>query len=456
MPERAGASPHAPASRPPRPPWRDFGHLWRLFGSDLLGGLAYVHRRYGGFVRTRLPLQLYFVADPEAIEEVLVKQADCFSKDRTTHLLARVLGNGLLVNEGDSWKRQRRLIQPAFHHQQLRAYADLMVAACQRSFDGWPAEGTRDVHRDMMGLTLDIAARSLLGADISASTDAIGGIVAELMAEFDRLLGLAGRYQLPQWVPTPTHRRLRHCARRLDAIILGIVEKRRRANDTRGDLLSILVNARDEDGVAMSDVQIRDEAVTLLIAGHETTALMLCYALRLLAVHPECQERLADELDCVLAGRSPGLGDLEALRYADSVLNESMRLYPPAWGIARRALEPVTITGYPLPKGAELIMSPWVVHRDPRHFEEPERFNPERWEGSLARRLPRFAFFPFGGGPRVCIGNRFALMEAKIALAMAVQRFRFRAIPDDTLEVYPSVTLRPRHGVRLAVEPRKA
>jgi cytochrome P450 len=204
----------------------------------------------------------------------------------------------------------------------------------------------------------------------------------------------------------------------------------------------------------MTDAQVRDEAVILFLAGHETTALALTYSLYLLATHPECQQRLSGELARVLAGRPPGLGDLERLEYTESVVLEAMRLYPPAWGIAREALAPVEIGGYRFPKGAAFVMSPWVVHRDPKLFEEPDRFRPERWAGDLARRLPRFAFFPFGGGPRVCIGNRFAMMEAKLVLAGAIQRFCFEPTPETSLALFPSVTLRPRHGVRLRLSAR--
>jgi len=206
----------------------------------------------------------------------------------------------------------------------------------------------------------------------------------------------------------------------------------------------------------MTDAQVRDEAVILFLAGHETTALALTYSLYLLATHPDRQRRLAEELDRVLGGRPPALGDLESLAYTENVVLEAMRLYPPAWGIAREALGPVEIGGYRFPKGAAFVMSPWVVHRDPRNFDEPEAFRPERWEGDLARRLPRFAYFPFGGGPRVCIGNRFAMMEAKLVLAGAIQRFGFEPTPETNLATFPSVTLRPRHGVRLRLSARAA
>ncbi len=440
--------------RPARPLWRDFRQLRGLFGGDVLGGLAWVHGKYGPFVRTRLPLQLYFVADPASIEEILVKKADQFRKDRTTRLLGRVVGNGLLVNEGESWRRQRRLVQPAFHHQQLQSYAALMVDAIERAADGWPSGETRDVHADMMAVTLTIVAEALFGTDLSADAGNVGRIIGQLMEEFGRILGLAARFQPPAWVPTPANLRMRRSKRLINDVILRIIDARRKSNDERDDLLSLLMRARDEGGGGMSDDQIRDEAVILFLAGHETTALALTYALALLATHPDCQARLVEELDRVLGERRPALAALERLTYTEAVVLEAMRLYPPAWGIAREALAPVEVGGFQFPTGASFVMSPWVVHRDPRWFAEPEAFKPERWQGDLQRQLPKFAYFPFGGGPRVCIGNRFAMMEAKLVLASAVRRFRFEPTAETDLTVYPSVTLRPKHGVRLRLTAR--
>jgi cytochrome P450 len=442
------------ARRPARPPWRDFGRLMRTFNDDILAGLTLMHGEYGDFVRTRLPLQLYFVADPACIDEILVKKADAFRKDRTSRLLSRVIGNGLLVSEGESWRRQRRLLQPAFHHQQLQSYAGLMVNAIERAMTGWRDGEVRDVHADMMGVTMTIVAEALFGADVSAAATDVGETISELMEAFSRVLGLKLRFQPPAWVPTPANRRLRRSRRRIDALILGIIEARKRSEETRHDLLSLLMAARDEAGGAMTTTQVRDEAIVLFLAGHETTALALTYALVLLATHPESQARLDAELGRVLGGRAPGLADLDRLAFTEAVVLESMRLYPPAWGIAREALVPVEIGGYAFPKGAEFVMSPWVVHRDARTFAEPAAFKPERWQDDLQRRLPRFAYFPFGGGPRVCIGNRFAMMEAKLVLARAVQRFRFEPTPATEIRLFPSVTLRPRGSVRLRVVAR--
>jgi cytochrome P450 len=440
--------------KPFRPPWRDLVPLMRAFNTDILGALTLVRDKYGDFVRTRLPLHIYFVSEPRAIEEILLKKADSFRKDHTSRLLSRVVGNGLLVSEGETWRRQRRLMQPAFHHQQLQSYAALMVGAIERAMGGWSGGEARDVHADMMAVTLDIVAGSLFDTDVSAAAGEIGRIIGDLMEQFGKVLGLSGRFQPPAWVPTPTNLRLRRTRRRIYALILDVIEARKRSGETRDDLLSLLIRARDEAGGQMSDDQVRDEAILLFLAGHETTALALTYALYLLATHPDAQARLAEELGRVLGGRSPGLGDLDKLAFTEAVVLESMRLYPPAWGMARESTGPVEIAGYSFPKGATFVMSPWVLHRDPRNFDDPATFKPERWQNDLQRRLPRFAYFPFGGGPRICIGNRFAMMEAKLVLAAAMQRFRFDPTPETAIALFPSVTLRPRGGVRLRVSER--
>jgi len=440
--------------KPIRPPWRDLMPLMRMFGTDLLGALTLVRDKYGDFVRTRLPLHIYFVYDPRAIEEILVKNADAFRKDYTSRLLSRVVGNGLLLSEGDTWRRQRRLVQPAFHHQQLQSYATLMVGAIERAMAGWRDGEVRDVHADMMAVTLDIVAESLFGTDVSAAASDIGRIIGELMEEFGKVLGLKARFQPPAWVPTPTNLRLRRTKGRIDALILGIIEARKQSQEARDDLLSLLIRARDEGGGQMTDDQVRDEAIILFLAGHETTALALTYALHLLATHPDAQARLADELGRVLGGRSPGLADLDKLAFTEAVVLESMRLYPPAWGIARECTTPVEIAGFAFPKGSTFVMSTWAVHRDPRLFDDPAAFKPDRWANDLQKRLPRFAYFPFGGGPRVCIGNRFAMMEAKLVLASAAQRFRFDPTPETQIRLFPSVTLRPRGGVKLRIKER--
>ncbi len=478
-------APVGPTNCPARPPWRDFGLIRRNFNAGLLGGLQFIHRRYGPFVRTRLPLHLYFVSDPAVIDEILVKKAEAFRKDRTSRLLGRVVGNGLLVNEGDSWRRQRRLIQPAFHQRHLQTYAASMVGAAARAAAGWQASQVRNVHEDLMGVTMTIVAEALFGADVAGRADRVDGAglrpaespregrggdrvgaptlplpaedvgraISAMMEAFGRILGLKARFHPPAWVPTRANRRFRASARQIDSLLQAIIGERKSGQVQRDDLLSLLIQARDEDGAGMSDQQIRDEAMTLFLAGHETTALALTYALHLLAAHPQHQARVAAEVAAVLNGRDATFDDLPALVQTEFALLETLRLYPPAWALGRQALAEVEVGGFRFPRGAEFIMSPWVVHRDPTQFPDPETFDPQRWRDDLQRRLPRFAYFPFGGGPRVCIGNRFAMMEAKLVLATLLQRFRFEPASDAPLVLAPSATLRPRDGLRLRLCP---
>jgi cytochrome P450 len=439
--------------KPPRARWRDFFPLQRAFGRDARAILMHLARTYGPFVRTRLPMHIYFVSGPALIEEVLVKQAVHFRKDRVTRLLSRAVGAGLIVSGGDLWRRQRRLMQPAFHQGELRSYGDVITDLARNAVASWRSGETRNVHEDLMALTLNIVAKLLFGADLAADARDIGTTISTLMEDFSGELGLRALTPFAK-LPTRHSGRIRRGIRQLDRIIYKIIADRRGAADPGHDLLGLLLRARDEDGSARSDQQLRDEALTLFVAGHETTALALTYALYLLAGHPESQETLAAELAEVLPGRDAEFADLDRLKYTEAVLLEAMRLYPPAWSVGREALDDVEIGGYRVPKGSTLFMSQWVVHRDPALFEDPERFRPERWAGDAEKRLPRFAYFPFGGGPRVCIGNRFAMMEATLILAVLARRFTFIPTPETRLELLPTVTLRPRSPVKLRIGSR--
>jgi cytochrome P450 len=441
------------ARRPPRARWRDFFPLRRAFGSDARAIMVHLARTHGPFVRTRLPMHIYFVSSPALIDEILVKQASHFQKDRVSRMLSRAIGQGLVVSEGDLWRRQRRLMQPAFHQGELRSYGAVITELAREAVGSWRSGETRNLHEDMMALTLNIVAKLLFGANLAADAREIGTTISALMEDFSGELGLRALTPFAH-LPTPGARRIRRGIRQMDRIIYKIISDRRGAADPGHDLLGLLLRARDEDGSRMSDQQLRDEALTLFVAGHETTALALTYALYLLAAHPAAQAMLATELGQVLGGRDADFGDLERLKLTEAVLLEAMRLYPPAWSIGREALVDVEIGGYRLPKGSTLFISQWVVHRDPALFEAPERFQPERWAGDAQRRLPRFAYFPFGGGPRICIGNRFAMMEATLILAALARRFSFATTPESRLDLLPTVTLRPRSPVLLQVTAR--
>jgi cytochrome P450 len=420
------------------------------FRRDRLAFLTRCARDYGDVVRLRFgPRRVFLVSDPALIESVLITHARLFIKHFALRLNTQVLGNGLLTSEGDFWLRQRRLAQPAFQRQRIAAYAPVMIEEAQNLMASWTAGKTCDVLVEMMRLTLQIAARTLFGGDVAAEAatvrEALTIFQETFIARFSRLL------LLPSWFPTPANLRLNRAVRRLNDILYRFIAERRAAaarGEMRDDLLSLLLRARDEDdGGQMTDRQLRDEAMTLFLAGHETTALTLAWTWYLLATNPVADERMQAELATVLGGRLPTVDDLPRLRYTEHVVMESMRLYPPGYVIGREATQDWEIDGYRVPRKTTLLMSQWVVHRDPRWFDEPEAFRPERWDEAKTKQLPKFAYFPFGGGPRVCIGNTFAMMETVLVLATLAQRWRFTLVPGHPVVAVPTFTLRPQHGI---------
>jgi cytochrome P450 len=447
------ASDRVRLARPPGPKghWLT-GHLRQLAG-DRLAFLRACAREYGDVVHLRFGRRpAYLLSHPDLVEAVLVTHQRDFVKSWVIRLLRPVLGDGLLTSDGDHWLRQRRLVQPAFHRARVAAYADTMVRHAERMLAGWRAGETRDVHAEMTRLTLGIVAETLFGADVSAHADRVARALSVLMASFTARR--ASLVSVPLAVPTPGNLALRRATRRLDALVYGMIRDRRAGGGGRDDALSLLLEARDEaDGRGMTDRQVRDELITLFLAGHETTANALSWTWYLLARHPAVGARLAVELRDVLGGRAPAAADLPRLAYADAVVREAMRLYPPAHSMSREPLREVELGGYRVPPGTMVFMSPWVIHRDGRFFDDPEAFAPDRWMDGLARRLPRFAYFPFGGGPRVCIGSAFATMEAVLLLATIAARFRPRLAPGEEVVADASVTLRPRGGVRMVLDP---
>ena len=444
---------------PPRPKGLLRGYVSMLRDPP---GFALQCRRELGQVAdlSLLGMRMVLIHDPALIEHVLLKDQHLYIKDALTRGLDEVVGNGLLVSEGDFWKRQRRLMQPAFHQRRIAEYARTMVTETQSMLEGWSDGEARDLHADMMTLTLRIVARALFGSGIS---DADAGRVETAIAEImRRYLGIFGSgIVLPLAVPTPGARRFRRQIAALDRILLEIIRARRAgagrdAGSERGDLLDMLLEMQDEDGTRMTDSQLRDECMTLFLAGHETTALNLTYAFHLLGHHPDARDRLEQELADVLGGREPEMADLPRLPFTRAVVNEALRLYPPAWSIGREPTEDVTLGDYPIAAGTQIWIAPWVTHREPEHFPEPEAFRPERWLDGLDKRLPRYVFMPFGGGPRICIGNAFAMTEAVLALATIAQRFELEPTGGRELELVPSVTLRPKGGLPVRVRTRTA
>ena len=430
-----------------------FGHLAQ-FRADRLGFFTSCARTYGNVVPFRMgPRRCLLISDPDLIEQVFVTDAKSFIKHFALRMYKPILGNGLVTAEGELWRRQRKLSAPAFQPARVAGYAQAMIAATDQMLDAWPNSDVRDVHLDMTRLTLEITRKTLFGADATADAEVVGHALNVAM----NVIGQRFRslIHLPRWFPTPANLRLRRAINTLDAIVSRIIALgRSESSDDRPYLLTILLRQHDDDGSAMTDRQLLDEARTLFVAGHETTALTLTYALYLLAEHPEVQRAMQAEVDLLPAGKSPAFADLPKLRSVRNVVYESLRMYPPADVLGREAITDCTIQGLHISKGSNIFASTWVLHRDPRFFNEPERFNPARWTDDFEKSLPRFAYFPFGGGPRFCIGQTFALTEAALALAAICQRFTFAPSPGFRLELWPAITLRPRNGVRLIVTRR--
>ena len=436
---------------PPGPKGRPISGNFPEYVRDQLGYLARCAREYGDVVRLRFFHERVFLLNhPDHIERVLIKDNRNFVKDRAERSGFRFLGEGLLTSEGDFWRRQRRLAQPAFHRERINAYGETMVECADRMLGSWHHGETRDISAEMSRLTLGIVAETLFGSISGSERETVGAALAVIL---DRFTG-GILFKVPERIPTPANLRFRRAVRRLEGVIYGIIERRRRSGEDTGDLLSMLLSARDQEtGEGMSDKQLRDEVMTILLAGHETTALNLAWTFYLLAEHPEAEARLLAELKEALGERAPTVADLPNLPYAGAVIKESLRLYPPAWGFGREALSGCEIGGYRIPAGTQLIVSQWVTHRDERFFERAASFLPERWLDGSTDGLPRYAYFPFGGGPRLCIGRQFATLEAILLLATISRAFRLRPV-DGPVAPRPSLSLRPAGGMRMVLEER--
>src|SRR6185295_11892666 len=405
-------------------------------------------RHFGDVVRTRfLYVHAYFLYNPDDIETLLTSKARIFRKAGSLRspFFARLVGNGLVTSEGDFWRRQRRLAQPAFHRQRISSYGEAMVEYATRHMTKWQTDHVFDISREMNRLTLEIVVKTLFNADVSKDADHVAAVLSEVVKPFASQATL--KWIADNRLPTPGHRRYFNLVAEIDRIVFRIIAERRASRADEGDLLSMLLEAQDEDGSQMTDSQLRDEVMTLFLAGHETTALALSWSWYLLATHPEIEEKFHAELADVLGGRAPDVSDLPKLKYTEMIAKEAMRLYPPAYAIGREAVEETEIGGFHVPKKTQLFAFQWVTHRDPRYFDEPDAFKPERWvNGEL---VPKYAYFPFGGGPRQCIGNYFAMMEVVLLLATIGQRFRFKLDPDHKVEVLPVLSLRPKNGIKV-------
>ena len=435
---------------------------------DFLGAATRWAREYGDLVPLTFAGQAaLLVSHPDLVEEVLVTRNQDYVKGPSLQRTRSFIGNGLVVSEGEFWRRQRRLMQPAFHRDRIAAYAEDMVAAAGRHLAGWRDGEVRAINHEMMGLTLQIVARALFHAEVTPEVAAIGAATDTILAHIQSRIENVLLFFLSDSVPTPGNRRYQRAVRRLEETVYRVIDERRsggRAVEDTGDLLSTLLLARDDDGRPMTRVQLRDELMTLFLAGHETTALTLSWAIFLLAQHPAAYERLLAEVDGALGGthgRPPTAADLPHLAYTRGVIDEALRLYPPAAAVTRQAIRDTEVAGVRLPRRGQAIASQWVLHRDPRYFDDPDEFRPERWlamegEEPLAKRLPRFAFFPFGGGQRQCIGAGFALTEAALLLAAVSQRFRLELVPGQTIVPKLSFTLRPSAPIYVVLHARAA
>lgn len=421
---------------------------------DAVGFARMLSDTYGAAVLVHTGPVIYWqFADPEALHEMLVEKVDQFYKAaRIKRVFKPFVGEGLLTSEGDFWKRQRRLSQPAFHFKRIESYAQTMVEHTTRMLDTWRNGETRSIDQDMMKLTLGIVAKTLFSADVSGDAERVGVLLTDVLDAATRRMNAI--VSPPDWFPTPRRLRQRRSVRALDAIIQRVIGERQQSGDDRGDLLSMLLLARDDDGERMSDQQLRDEVMTLFLAGHETTAVALSWAWHLLATHPEAQRRLQEEVDRVLGGRPPTIHDLPQLPYTEMVVKETMRLYPPAPGVAREPLMDTTIAGVPIRRGTMVVGNIYAMHRSVRYYDAPDAFRPERFSPEGEAAIPRYAYLPFGGGPRVCIGNTFALVEARLILATMAQRFHLTLAPGQDIQPEQLITLRPGAPILMRLERR--
>lgn len=401
------------------------------------------------------PQEAFFLNHPDLIKDVLVTNSQNFMKGLALQRAKRLLGQGLLTSEGEFHRRQRRLALPAFHKARVASYAAVMTNYAAQMRERWRDGQTLNIADEMMSLTLAIVGKTLFDADVVSDSKDVGEAMNVTMDLFNTIT--VPFFNLLQKLPLPQVRRFDNARAKLDAIIYRLIEERRSSGQDRGDLLSMLLLAQDEegDGGRMTNEQLRDEALTIFLAGHETTANALTWTLYLLSQNPEGEAKLQRELDEVLGSRLPEITDVARLRYTEMLLAESMRLYPPAWAIGRMSLVDCEIGGYFVPKRSLVLMSQYVMHRDERYFPDPERFDPDRWTEAARGSRPQFSYFPFGGGPRRCIGESFAWMEGILLLATIAQQWQMRLAPNQIVALRPVITLRPKHGMRMILNSRQ-
>jgi cytochrome P450 len=442
--------------RPPGPHPRYPGQLIRALATDKLGLFAAM-AEHGDVTQAMIgPQPIALLMDPEDIRRVLVTDQRNFVKGRSLERTKILLGEGLLLSHGEQHLRQRRLMQPAFHRERLATYGDAMVRYANRTRSSWTDGQQVDIHQEMMRLTLTIAGRTLFDANVDGDAHDLAEALELSLRMFDIAILPLG--PVVEYLPIPWVLRLHRARAKTNRIIHSMIAERRANPSDRGDLLSMLISAIDTegDGSGMTDTQLRDEIVTLIMAGHETTANALTWAFYLLSQHPHYAARLEEELDRVVGDRSPNVRDLPGLVYTRAVLAEAMRLYPPAWIIERRVLNDFEAGGYVIRRDTLVYMSPYLVQRDSRWWGAPQAFAPERWDNNSHQSRPKFSYFPFGGGTRICIGEHFAWMEGTLVLATIAQKWRMRYEKPNPPVPQPMVTLRPKGGLPMRVIARRA
>jgi cytochrome P450 len=455
---RAATSSHRLGAQPVPGPqsWSPLGHVFE-FNRNRALFFRRLASDYGDIVKFRLGFgEVFLLTHPDYIKDVLVTRQRAFHKGRALARAKRLMGDGLLTSEEEFHLRQRRLMQPAFHRERIAAYARTMVQHSAELSHEWQDGQTFDVRDETTRVTLAIVCRVLFDADARGDAADVGRAFSELMELASFLLAPYSEYL--ERLPLPQSIRFRRAKARLNRVVSRFINERRQAPGDRGDLLSTLLAAEDEDGPSggMKDQQVHDECMTLLVAGHETLANTLTWTWYLLSQHPQVESTLQDELGTVLGGRLPTLDDLPNLPYTEMVLLEAMRLYPPAWFLSRRALEPYEVGGFALPKGAQIVLSQYVTHRDPRYYPCPDRFDPDRWKPEARAARPKFAYFPFGAGVRGCIGESFAMTEGRLILAVLAARWKLSLVPGHPVVVQAASTLRPKYGMRMTAHRRES
>jgi cytochrome P450 len=435
-------------------PFYIFSRFFRASNPILL--FEYLQQEYGAISHYRLgPNHIVFVNDPEMIREILINQAPLFIKERTQRRMKILLGEGLITSDGETHMRQRRIAAPAFHRQRIAHYGDMMSIRAATMRDEWREGVEIDAASEMMRLALQVVARTIFDTDVTEDVQTINTEVNAIMKLYNFLIALPKAEALLH-LPIPGLMRFKRARKRLDAVVHRMIDQRRKSGEDRGDLLSMLLASRDEerDQSKLTDEQVRDEVTTIFLAGYETVANALAWTWMLLAQNPKAEAKMHEELDRVLAGRLPTMADLPQLRYTEMVLSESMRLYPPAWAMGRQATAPIEIGPYRLPKGTYFFFSQYIMQRTPEYFPDPLVFEPERFTPENKASRPKFAYFPFGGGNRQCIGESFAWMEAILLTATIAQQWRLRLVPGQKIEVQPKITLRSKYPIRMIPERR--